>query len=462
MSTQELAEAVNTWLWDTYRQQENLTYRDVAALERGEVRWPGKRRREAFRAVLGARSNTELGFHINIGPPQAEPVAVILPQVTAPSTIPDVAFASSWPREVDVAASLWADDAGGPGRVRQSRFAASAFIVPTMRWLTAPLDERPIGGGNQPVEDSDVETVRRVTALFRTLDNEYGGGHIRNSVVRYLATEVAPLLRFGRYDQPVGRALFSAAAELTQLAGWASYDAGLHGLGQKYLIQSLRLAMVAADRPLGAEIVAAMSHQAGYLKAPVEAVDLARAAGRIAADAGVAAIVAESAVLEAHGLAIQRDEPASAAALDRAERALDRADRIRDPQWIRYFDEAYLAARFGHCFAALERGDLARRFAARSLEMDTRFVRGRQFNLALLAKAHAQAGDVEQAAVVGMDAAKAAAGLRSARSMDYLRDLADRLAVHVGLPVVNEYVDQVRVLTQTRRPVLVRHGPPGE
>ncbi len=65
MSTQELAEAVNAWLWDTYHQQENLTYRDVAALERGEVRWPGERRREAFRAILGARVDSDLGFHIN-------------------------------------------------------------------------------------------------------------------------------------------------------------------------------------------------------------------------------------------------------------------------------------------------------------------------------------------------------------------------------------------------------------
>jgi hypothetical protein len=247
---------------------------------------------------------------------------------------------------------------------------------------------------------------------------------------------------------PRGSALLSATAELTQLAGWASYDSGLHGLGQRYLIQALRLALTAADRPLGAEIVAAMSHQAAYLKASAEAVDLARAAARIAADAGVTAIVAEAAVLEAQGLALLGEESASAIALDRAERALDRADRDRDPQWIRYFDEAYLSARFGHCFVALERGDLARRFAARSLEMDARYVRGRQFNLALLAKAHAQDGDVEQAASVGMDAVEVAEGLRSARSIDYLRDLADRLAPYAGLPAVDDFVDRARPLVQ--------------
>ena len=46
----------------------------------------------------------------------------------------------------------------------------------------------------------------------------------------------------GRYDVATGRRLLSAVAETTQLAGWATYDAGMHGLAQRYLIQALRLA----------------------------------------------------------------------------------------------------------------------------------------------------------------------------------------------------------------------------
>jgi hypothetical protein len=168
-------------------------------------------------------------------------------------------------------------------------------------------------------------------------------------------------------------------------------------------------------------------------------------------DAGIAAIRAEAAVLEAHGRAVTGDERACAVALDRAEKTLDKADRDKDPQWIRYFDEAYLAAKFGHCFAALGRGDLACRFAARSLDMDARYVRGKQFNLALLATAHAQAGEIEQSAVVGSQAVQAAKGLRSARSADYLAALADRLAPHVGLQAVREFADQARPLLTSVR-----------
>lgn len=65
MSRRELAEAVNHYLWETYRQRESLTENDIGKLERGVTRWPGERRREAFRAVLHARTDAELGFYIN-------------------------------------------------------------------------------------------------------------------------------------------------------------------------------------------------------------------------------------------------------------------------------------------------------------------------------------------------------------------------------------------------------------
>jgi transcriptional regulator with XRE-family HTH domain len=380
----------------------------------------------------------------------AAPADSPLPPAIAPAgevAVPaGLEFAGRWQHGVELAADLWRADM----RRRQlltTGWVAGAFALPAMRWLTAPLDEQPRGDGDRVVGEPDVEMIRRLTATFRGLDNQYGGGRIRESVVRFLDAEVTPALR-GRYDRRTGAALFSAAAEATRVAGWAAYDDGLHGLCQRYMIQSLRLAMAAGDRPLGAEILAAMSHQAAYLGQAGEAVDLARAAGRTAADAGVAAISAEAAVLEAHGHALGGDETACAIALDRAEHTLDRADRHGDPQWIGYFDEAYLAAKFGHCFAALGRGDLALRFATRSLRMDGAYVRGRQFNLALLARSHAQTGEVEQAAAVGTEAAELALRLRSARARDYIADLADRLAPYAGLPAVRDFTVRARpVLT---------------
>jgi len=183
----------------------------------------------------------------------------------------------------------------------------------------------------------------------------------------------------------VGTALFSAAAELTQQVGWMTYDSALHGLAQRYFIQALRLAQAGGDDALGAEILAGMSHQAVYLGHGATGVDLARTARVAAVKAGVPALVAEAHVMAAHAHAAPARSAPARSALTAAEKTLDLADRGNDPQWIGYFDEAYLAAKFGHSFAALGQGEQAGRFAQRSLDMDGRYVRGKVFNLALLA-----------------------------------------------------------------------------
>jgi hypothetical protein len=64
MSRQELAEAVNACLFTTTGRVSNLDARYVGKLERGEHRWPCKAYRQAFRAVLGASADAELGFYI--------------------------------------------------------------------------------------------------------------------------------------------------------------------------------------------------------------------------------------------------------------------------------------------------------------------------------------------------------------------------------------------------------------
>jgi len=142
---------------------------------------------------------------------------------------PGLEFAPDWRHGVDVAAELWRGDMQRRHLLRGVGFSAAAFMTPAMRWLTSPLDERPEGSGERLVGEPDIEMVRRITGVYRTLDNQYGGGHVRDSVVRFLDIEVAVLLR-GRYDPHTGKRLLSAAAETTQLAGWATYDLGMNVL----------------------------------------------------------------------------------------------------------------------------------------------------------------------------------------------------------------------------------------
>jgi len=61
--------------------------------------------------------------------------------------------------------------------------------------------------------------------------------------------------------------------------------------------------------------------------------------------------------------------------------------------------------------------------------MDGRYVRGRAFNLSLLATAYAAQDEPEQASVVGRQALDLTVRLTSARSVRYVRDRSVRLGI---------------------------------
>ena len=75
--------------------------------------------------------------------------------------------------------------------------------------------------------------------------------------------------------------------------------------------------------------------------------------------------------------------------------------------------------------------------------MDGRFVRGKAFNLSLLATALAEQDDIEQACAVGQRALGVTAGLRSARSVRYIKDLQSALRRRADAPAVQTFNAQV-------------------
>ncbi len=233
---------------------------------------------------------------------------------------------------------------------------------------------------------------------------------------------LSALLITGSYREDTGRQLAAACGELSQLAGWVAYDSGEHGVARRYLTQALAYARHAGDHALGAEILAAQAHQALYLTRPGEAIDLARAAQAAALKHGSATLLTECLVMEAHGHAARDDAPACGMTLATAERTFDRAIQEDNPAWLAYFDEAYMAARMAQCFRDLGEANHAARHARLSLDMDGRYVRGRAFNLALLATAHAAQDEPERACAVGRQALDLTVRLTSARSVHYVRD----------------------------------------
>ena len=68
--------------------------------------------------------------------------------------------------------------------------------------------------------------------------------------------------------------------------------------------------------------------------------------------------------------------------------------------------------------------------------MNNAYVRGRAFNLALLATTHAQAGEVDEACTVGTEAVELVNGLQSVRAHEYIRVLRRELVPYETAPSV--------------------------
>ena len=366
-------------------------------------------------------------------------------------------FTPSLRDTIETVTTLWRSDVERRKFILNSTFAAGAYASSAIRWLTTPGTQGTPASTGLRMGHADVEAIREVTQTFLRLDNLFGGGRARPTVVRYLHDEVTPLLRSGNYSEAVRQELFGAAAELTRLAGWMAYDLEQHGLAQRYLIQALRLAGEADDHALGGEILAGMSHQAVYIGQPDDALDLARAAQTSAHKAGLPALLTESLIMEAHAHAANKDAAACASALNAAEHAFARSEND-SPAWLNYFDEAYMAAKFGHCFKELGDGPQAEHFAKRSLDMVDGYTRGRTFNILLLANAHLQQHDLDAACATGNQALDLAAGLRSARTIRYMRDLRRRMSAFSKQPNVRDFHARAHDLMPASDPRLVRNG----
>lgn len=273
----------------------------------------------------------------------------------------------------------------------------------------------------RPVSEVDVCAVRDARQMFANFDYRYGGGRPRPLVAGYLETDVLPVIRHVSPDDPIGRAYFREVAALTRLAGWTAYDIGEHGHAQRYLYQAFRLARAAGDKALCARVLAGMSHQANFLGHFDRAVHLARAAAHGAKGHATPTVMALVHAMAARALASLGNEAETVQELSAAESWMSLSDPTNDPDWIRYFDRAELHAEFAHCFRDLGQSDAAAEHAAASIKTSEQFyVRSLSFCRTVLATAHLQAGELEQALDTARGVVDTAADLRSFRVVSYL------------------------------------------
>ncbi|WP_240519727.1 twin-arginine translocation signal domain-containing protein [Amycolatopsis antarctica] len=319
--------------------------------------------------------------------------------------------------------------------------------------LNAPPSAVRLAAGTDTSDAPPVEIVRQVTQTFRRLDNRYGGGHSRSPLVAYLKSSVEPTLKEPHRLGKTRDAYYTAAAEMHQLVGWMAYDTGQADAGRRHLRQALRLCQEAGDDALVGEMLAGMSHHAAFHGSPDAAEDLAIAAKQAGRRSGLSALEAESSAMEAHALALQDDSGGCLRALAEAEKSFGAAKSDNSPEWLGYFDQAYLSAKFAHTFRDLGRAHDAEQFARRSLEMSDGYERGRLFNTALLASILADQRRIDESCALGVSAVNMTETVRSIRSASYLADLGDRLAPFRDDPQVRglyEHMTDAGLPTPTR------------
>ncbi|GGP60842.1 transcriptional regulator [Streptomyces sp. L500] len=345
---------------------------------------------------------------------------------------------------IEQVCELWRSDVGRRDFLSGTSVASSALVEPSRDWLITAADAQVARSAGARVGTADVEAVRATTEALVELDHRYGSGHVRPVVVHYLNSVVSGLLA-GSYREAVGRELFAAVARLTELAGYMAVDTGQPGLAQRYYIQALRLAQAAGDRGYGGYVLAAsMSHLAASLGNPREIAQLAKAAQEGARGHVPPRAEAMFYAAEARGHALLGDARSCQVVASRAVSRLEAADSGREsgdePPWIRHFDQAYLSDELAHCHRDLGQAEPARRHAEDALAAHPPGrVRRRAIDLLLLATAHVQQREVEEAVATGSRALELLGTLRSNRGAEYLDDFQQRLEPYRDEPVVREF-----------------------
>jgi hypothetical protein len=340
-------------------------------------------------------------------------------------------------------------------RMMAAPFVLAAAAAPSRDWLLSTLDEITDEDGPRKIGMRQINGIRQMFRVMQEMDVMRGGGHARVALVEYLSGYVLPLVRQKHDHEAVQVALYEAAAEQAYLVGWMAYDDGQHGLAQRYLIQSLRLAGASKNKVLGAHILAGMSDQANLLGYPEEALALARVGQRGITIKNSPACLADLQILEARALAaLARDGRPKGSVTDavrRAEKTFQHVKAENEPEWARFIDPAYLFGEAAHCFRDI--GDTAQidRFAGESAADAARQGRARR---GALSQAALVVGDllreeVERAATRGQTVVSLAESVESSRCVETVRDLTKRFQPHEHLPEVQAFQTRAKAMLAT-------------
>lgn len=406
----------------------------VSKVERGEIHWPGEDYRAAFRAVLGAASDTALGFFC---PRSADPASVtesaIVEEEDEPACAEDLMIDEKLLRYAG-AATVGALSAKVPALLRGA-----------LRRVAVPAR----------IEERHVDQLTGVIDFFERSDWLFGGGVCRSAAAGQLDWACAVLTR-SSMPEPVRRAWQSATARLAGRAGFMCFDCGDQLGARRFFVVSLQLAAQANDVQQRTYTLHDAARQAVWLDRNDLGLDLIRLAR---ADERHLSPVARAVLTTVEGAALGRQ-----AEIAGAERAVGQADELfahrgtetDDPAWAFYSSETQMTCEGGRAlFEGAMRREDAHLATVAEHRLQTSYdrspadrARSRAFDLIRVACLVLRFGDPDRGLDLAGQALSEAAVLRSRRIAD---DVAMLTKTAARLERDPAFRPRVRELRRTAR-----------
>ncbi|MGH3771359.1 MAG: helix-turn-helix domain-containing protein [Pseudonocardiaceae bacterium] len=312
----------------------------ISKIERGTIRWPSTAYRAAFRTLLGATSDADLGLYC---PRSTDATLIVAPSLVAPAIVGGK--------------PTWAEDAV------IDRDLISYANAATIGALSAHLPNLLRGALHRTavparINEHHVEQLKRVVEFFQRSDLLFGGGMSRNAAAGQLEWACDVLDKSAMSDT-VRRSWQSTTARLADVAGYMSFDCGDDIAARRFFLVALQLAAEAGDVQQRVHTLTSAARQAIHL----DRNDLGRDLMRLAhAEDRRLSPVARAVLTIVESRAFGRE-----ADIAGVERTVGQADDLfgqraadpDDPTWVWYYDNAQMTGDGGSALlhAAMRSGD---------------------------------------------------------------------------------------------------------
>lgn len=409
----ELAEAVNDLIDTETGQPGRCTDRDIRRLVSGQTRWPHEKTRRCLEQLLQA-SALDLGFVPRVGS-----------TLRSRSGVP---FSQPPPSNEDDPMN------------RRNVIGIAAGVIISIHVPGLPASGR--------LGMSDVARLRDPLNELFSIDDRLGGVALASATARQ-GRRVLEAVENHAVSLRVGDALYALAGEYLATAGWFAVDAGALTTASEYLDHALRLAALAGDYDLQAQVWNYQAMRTRHGRKYREVDQIARVGLNSPAARRNPKIAALFHARRAHSHAFQGERALAERSLGRAHEMYDRVTPdTPTPPWLAFVDRAQL-----HALTSIAHNALGRyRTAADAAIEDLRLlpgsyrrnrVHGRlHFVDALLGAREPQQAAAEATSAL-TDAARLYAALRAGRVAARLKQVRRRLSlwpdVHDAQDWINRY-----------------------